>query len=104
MCQKKIGKVQPRHVNFSIGKVQARHVRIFPLACLIEENPKKILNFYSQNIGFRQGNSDMCEKRIGQVQSRHVEFNIPKVHTRHVVSSICLLAQHFSYGFLERFH
>jgi len=26
MCQKKIGKVQPRHVKFSVRKVQSRHV------------------------------------------------------------------------------
>ena len=43
MPEKPIGKVQSRHVNFSIGKVQSRHVSIFLLVCLIEKIQKKIL-------------------------------------------------------------
>ena len=46
MCQKKIGKVQSRHVKLTIGKVQPRHVNRFPIVCLIEEIQNKFSQFF----------------------------------------------------------
>src|SRR5665648_1125944 len=89
MCQKNISKVQVRHVNLSISKVQPRHVNSFPLVCLIEEIQKKFFYFSFSKYWFRQGKPDMCQKNIGKVQPRHVNFSIGKVQPRHV--SIFLL-------------
>jgi len=56
MCQKKIGKVQPRHADFSIRKVQPRHVSRFPSVCLIVKIQTKISNFSFWKYWVRQGN------------------------------------------------
>ena len=87
--------MQARHVEISIGKVQGRHVRIFLLVCLIVKNQKKISLFLFVKSWFRQTNPDMCQKKIGKVQSRHVNSSIGKVQARHVRISllVCLIVK-----------
>ena len=41
MCQKKIGKVQPRHVELFIGKVQTRHVYFYIGQCKVQRGQRE---------------------------------------------------------------